>query len=86
MDTLIYVIPIAIQPKSGDCPIKAQIPQNKNNVAITIINLLSDVLFVGNKTFNNKPKTKPNAKHAIFSNIGKPILLNEAPPFADSSP
>ena len=53
--------------------------QNANNIAMIIINLLSDVLFTGSKNFNTKPNNPPIIKQIIFLIIGMPIDVNVSP-------
>ena len=71
--TLIYTVPIDIQPSNGDTSIAAQIPQKANNNAMAIIKRLSVERFFCINNFINSPKTPPKASTPRFFNMGRII-------------
>ena len=65
---LIYTIPIAIQPRSGETLNEVTSPQKPNKTAITIINLLSVVRLFGMRNFNKKPHPAPiNIEEKLYT-------------------
>ena len=75
-DVLIYTVPIAIQPSSGEISIAVQIPQKENRSAKETINRLSVERFLWINSFINRPQIPPSASTTRFLIIGRMMSVN----------
>ena len=82
---LVYTVPMAMQPSSGDTSSSAQTPQKENSRAMEMISLLSVERLLGISSFMKRPKVPPRAMITAFRATGftrapkvKPLPFREA--------